>query len=87
MATGRDVEHVAGCWRGASMRWLWRDLFDSIPKYIRSGDWKNVVEVLTSKTPLELWDWNDMTPFFTLPIYYVSRLINNASMQPLIEKY
>ena len=86
MAINEEVDPILNQKKGLTNRWLWGDLAD-IPKNIRKNKWNKIIEILSCQAPLDFWEKNDPTPFFTIPIYYLTQLIRHGTMQPLIEKY
>ncbi len=86
IAVDRNVKPVTHHNRDMKARYLWGDL-SHIPKYIRSQDWEQVLDIITSRSKLDFWDKSDPAPFFTIPAYHLSLLIQYGTMQPLIEKY
>jgi hypothetical protein len=72
--------------RALESRWLWGDL-STIPTFLQNREFNQVLATLTSQAPLDIWNLNDLPPFFILPIYYLVQLLRTGTMQPLIEKY
>ena len=86
MITDETVDLIRNQKKGLTNRWLWGDLAD-IPKYIERNEWKHIIEILGCQAPLDFWEPNDPAPFLTIPIYYLTQLIQHGTMRPLIEKY